>query len=430
MNNYEYAFESNRTNTMNDKFNSDLEKFQSTINASSGVAGFDFQFYYFLYCLLELKTGEEVGFEDKEDVHVTRHDGNITLIQVKHTTIENTKGEKINLTDSDDDLWKTIYNWVVFINKSEDGRDFLNYHNFILYTNKSIAKKSLASKFGDNKMKNEAILEMKKILKTSTSNNTIKYVSSFLELNSDIQNLFFEKIEIVSDKEIIIEKVKNKVKESLRGSAFYIEAYQKLVASILEDKYLDLTIRKKMNISYTDFTEKYRNCFERAYMKGALAMPDRELNIIYPFDLTSQNFIKQLIGIEFIQKNNEKKIKDMTRIMLSFLNCVNYWKENNLIVSEDVVRLYEDTEYMWEIDFDDKFGEIQRLIGDNLEKRDSKLDEQINNIARSLFNSIRRLKVCIQDKEELSLQLSNGCFYYLSDILKIGWHYDWEELYK
>ncbi|ENV10227.1 hypothetical protein F966_01400 [Acinetobacter higginsii] len=417
---------------MNDKIITPLEKLQENMNAGGGIAGYDYQFYYFLYCLLELKTGEEVGFEAKEDVHVTSKNGQTILSQVKHTISENNKGEKINLTDSDDDLWKTLYNWVEFINaqKLDEKENFVLNHRFILITNKTIGENSLASKFGDFLLETKAIEEIRKLCGKTKSPETKKYMSNFLALDAKILSLFFKRIEVVSEKEPIIEKLKNKVKERMNGSVFYLEAYRKLSSSVFDDKYLDLTIKKSFTVSHDDFFEKYNNCFNRAYMEGTLAMPDRELEIIYPFDLENQKFIKQLVDIDFIEVNNTRKIKDMTTIMLNFLNCINYWKENHLIVSSDVEDLYDESVYVWENEFEEKFDEIKILLREIDDVRDDEINKKINKSARELVNSVRKLKVKIQNREEFSPKLSNGCFYYLSDLLRIGWHYDWEDKYR
>lgn len=415
---------------MNNSISNNLEKLQDNVNAGGGIAGYDYQFYYFLYCLLDLKAEEEVGFEDKEDVHITRRDGQTILSQVKHTICENSKGEKINLTDSDDDLWKTIYNWISFINAVNDKENYIYKHKFILFTNKKIGKNSLAAKFGNSLLEYDAIEKIKKLLNKTKSPDTRKYILSFLSLDSRLISIFFERIEIVSEKESIIEKVKNKVKERMNGSLFYIEAYQKLSSSVFDDKYLDLTIKRKFTISHDEFFIKYNNCFTRAYMEGTLAMPDRELDIIYPVDLVNQNFIKQLVDIEFIEENNINKIKSMTTVMLTFLNSINYWKENNLIVSSDINDLYDESVYVWENEFDEKFYEIKKLLSSFSRDKNEEINAEINKSARALFNSIRKLKVKIQNKEEFGLKLSNGCFYYLSDLLKIGWHYEWEDKYK
>lgn len=45
---------------------------QEKISADVIQIGFEFQYYYFLKCVLEMKTNESVGFEVKDDVHIEK----------------------------------------------------------------------------------------------------------------------------------------------------------------------------------------------------------------------------------------------------------------------------------------------------------------------------------------------------------------------
>ena len=106
--------------------------------ADTKLIGFDYQFLYFLYLILDLNTGEKLGFEILDDIHIECPNGNIVLLQTKHTVQKNAKGDQINLTERDSDLWKTINNWILFIEASEEIETFLIKTSFKLVTNKSI----------------------------------------------------------------------------------------------------------------------------------------------------------------------------------------------------------------------------------------------------------------------------------------------------
>ncbi|MFC6979796.1 hypothetical protein [Microbulbifer taiwanensis] len=58
-------------------------------SAAGTIAGFDFQYYYFLYKLLTLKKGETIGFEALDDVHTQLNNNHQILIQIKHTIQKN-----------------------------------------------------------------------------------------------------------------------------------------------------------------------------------------------------------------------------------------------------------------------------------------------------------------------------------------------------
>src|SRR5690606_16015486 len=104
----------------------------------------DYQYYYFLNELLNLKNGQVVGLEVLDDVHVERHDGSHLLIQLKHTVQKNAQDIPINLTTMDSDLWKSLSNWCKVIVDPAEGRisaptqiAFIEKTGFLLASNKS-----------------------------------------------------------------------------------------------------------------------------------------------------------------------------------------------------------------------------------------------------------------------------------------------------
>lgn len=93
-----------------------LKTHQETTAAEDKSIGFEYQYYYFLYLILGLETGETIGLEIKDDIHIDFQNGNQTLLQLKHSIQTDANGKIINLRESDSDLWKTIYNWIKVIN--------------------------------------------------------------------------------------------------------------------------------------------------------------------------------------------------------------------------------------------------------------------------------------------------------------------------
>ena len=117
--------------------------FQDKTAADDKSIGFDYQYYYFLKLLLELRHGQKIGLEVLDDVHLELPDNKLVLIQLKHTTQTKSDSTAINLTERDVDLWKTIYNWVQLINDKTQSRgtiksqlEFIENTDFILVSNK------------------------------------------------------------------------------------------------------------------------------------------------------------------------------------------------------------------------------------------------------------------------------------------------------
>ena len=92
-------------------------------SADSKLIGFDYQYLYFIIKLLRLSTGQEVGYEALDDVHVVSYQENKTYFyQLKHTISTTITGDQANLTILSKDLWKTLSNWSKLISDESEGR--------------------------------------------------------------------------------------------------------------------------------------------------------------------------------------------------------------------------------------------------------------------------------------------------------------------
>lgn len=111
---------------------------QGITSADDKSIGFDYQFYYFFYALLDLRHGEKVGIEVKDDVHIDLANGTTILIHAKHTLQQTKDGSSINLTERDKDLWKTLSNWTKLILKQDNPENFTKNTRFQLITNKGM----------------------------------------------------------------------------------------------------------------------------------------------------------------------------------------------------------------------------------------------------------------------------------------------------
>ncbi|WP_336152426.1 hypothetical protein [Acinetobacter sp. 99] len=150
-----------------------LEELMKKFSAGEQIIGGIFQFYYFLHCVLDLRIGEEVGFEVQEDVHVEMRNGTCVLSQLKHTVQVNAAGEKINLTDLDVDLWKTVSNWIKLLKSSGNEKNFLEKYNFLLITNKNISADSFPFLFTVEPSIKNIINQVESLAKKSTQNGGV-----------------------------------------------------------------------------------------------------------------------------------------------------------------------------------------------------------------------------------------------------------------
>lgn len=96
--------------------------FMEESTAPGTGAAFDYQFYYFLYRLLNMKKGQSIGLEIRDDVHSELDNDVQLLFQVKHTIQTKADGLPIALAELDSDLWKTLYNWARVISDPKASR--------------------------------------------------------------------------------------------------------------------------------------------------------------------------------------------------------------------------------------------------------------------------------------------------------------------
>lgn len=123
--------------------------------AMGTIAGFVYQFYYFLYKILTAEKGNTISFELYDDVATESQNG-LTYCQLKHTVQQAASvGEKdVKLTDRASDLWKAISVWMKLIvgeekdgikRSNEEQSAYIAEREFHFVTNKSFAENKLAA---------------------------------------------------------------------------------------------------------------------------------------------------------------------------------------------------------------------------------------------------------------------------------------------
>jgi hypothetical protein len=396
--------------------------------AGPQLIGFDYQFLYFMYLTLDLNSGQKIGFEILDDIHIELSNGNIELLQTKHTIQRTPKGEIINLTERDSDLWKTISNWILFIEESADIDKFLDQTSFKLVTNKSIKGNTFFQNILKFKKKEITIKEFSDYileLRNSTSSIDIKaQIEKLKKLKQAHKAMFINQIQIISEPENIIDLIKQRIHKQIMKFDRVDDVYNSLYSSMQEDKFLTIKGRGKFSISFEDYTKKYANCFDFAYDKSIL--PRRELNLIYPEELKSQIFIKQLIDIGETFEDDSDEILTYTTSMLKTFNFLNDWKENGDILSTQKNEFDAEAVFIWQRIFKDKYRDYKHKINNREIESD---DELVRKIAIECVNEVRKEKLRLKN-DELNEELSNGQFYILSNEPRIGWHIDWTNKYK
>lgn len=401
-----------------------LDKTQQVHTAGAQAIAFDYQFYYFMCLVLDLRHGDKVGFEVKDDVHIDLKDGTTILFQAKHTVSTKVDGTPENLTTLDVDLWKTLNIWVDMI--KADGL-ILQNHCFYLVTNKGDGNNEFIASHILFKTDDDVdkIINLLKDLKDKTHNNEIKpCIKNILSIGKKKMKLFFSKLSIETSIDDIIDRVKIKIYEHCHQKDLIDAVFESLSSNMNVAKYLDIKDRKKFEITFDDFNNRFGKCFRIAFEKKPL--PKRTYPINLPDNLEEQTFVKQLLDIGEII-SGDSQIIEYTTQMLQAMNHLADWTEKNLILPTEMDAFQRETVLKWSNEFRSKYRQIERQINSGSSIEDLEID--IHNLGVQLIDFLRKENLAIAENT-LGIELSNGHYYALSDKPEIGWHYDWEQKYK
>lgn len=402
---------------------------QEQHTAGPQAIGFDYQFYYFMFLALELRHGQKIGFEVKDDVHIDKEDGSTILFQAKHSTAQNADGAIQNMTTMDLDMWKSLSNWATFI-KAEDSKiDFLSKHFFVLVTNKNENNNRFIDALnqfkGDGNI--DAVIGTIKDIESSTSSDTLKeYTKNIRTIGKRALKLFFSNLTIETGVDEIIQRIKNRLLELYREDYIVDAIYDSLYSNLQSAKYLEIKAGEKFEVSFDDFNKKFGKCFKVS--TGVQKLPTRKFPLFLPENPEEQIFIKQLIDIGEIQAGSDDIIK-YTTLMLKFLRHFTYWSdEEHFILLSEAEDFKKDSISRWYNEFKAKYRQIEQKIHSGATI--TSLEDEIKYLSLELVDYMRKLDLTIGDYLPLGVDFTNGHYYALSNNLEIGWHFDWQNKYR
>ena len=413
-------------------------KEQSKRSAADIFAAFEYQWNYFVLRLLkENDDAATVSFELHDDVDTQTEEG-ITLYQIKHSVRKSSKGETINLSNRDTDLWKTISIWMKFI---EEQPDILENTKFQLITNKAISKNKFVEAieaFHDTHsvedlksafvtIKESKRTEKSKIESDKSVNNHLN-VSQIISdlLNKDYLKEFCSRISISKTSDILKEDIKR-----IMGNRFGLNynridwVYNKLMTSLKDDSIVNIINKTPVSYNGSIFTERYQSILD---------IGRKKLNFRFDYSLDNLSgdfrdflFIKQLISIDDTKDDDLDRIADLTKNWLFFNNNLQEHWNNNDIIHEDVKRLTEDVYAKWRTYY---YSNHRRI----------KSEATCNELCEAGCNTVDSMRQCefLLADTPLGNFLSEGCIYYYSnsateiipDLPLIGWHRDWKNKFK
>lgn len=401
---------------------------QNITSADDKSIGFDYQFYYFFYALLDLRHGEKVGIEVKDDVHIDLANGTTILIQAKHTLQQTKDGNSINLTERDKDLWKTLSNWTKLILEQDTPEDFLKSTKFQLITNKGMSKNPFlqqVEKHRESEIKSKDFKDYLKKLATNTKDaDIIQHINDFSGLNVPLLKEFLKQLDFNLNQDNLIEKIKIRLIEKFIPKERVEDVYKSLHSELRDNNYLTIKKGDKVEITFEDFIRKFKNCFKIGI---STKLPIREFNLTIPDNPERQKFIKQLIDIKDIDVNEKELVVEYTTQMLQLYNNLKSWEENGDLLPTERKNFNKETILIWKNSFRAKYRKIKQLLSEGAEIHS--METEIKDIAVIVLDEMRKQILSI-DETVLTTELSNGQFYLLTEEKILGWHYDWKNRYK
>ena len=242
-------------------------------SADAKQLGFDYQYLYFIVRLLSLRSGDEVGYESLDDIHVISGCTEETqYIQVKHTTDLAADGTPANLTALSEDLWKTLSNWAELICDSVEKRDtveaqklFVQKSRFIFATNRNTCRNVISDLIDSIKSNSRTGTNAKKTLleiKKSTKNDTIrKYIDSVCKLSPSVLHDFLGRIEFVSTNANLFDEIRNGIRDKMIPESDVEDVFSRLYTQLKEDFFKSVKNKQHQVITYNEWQNKYLSVF-------------------------------------------------------------------------------------------------------------------------------------------------------------------------
>lgn len=418
--------------------NKELYTVEEQHTAMDKVAGFTYQFYCFLHCLLTMKRGEEVSFEKWDDAAVKK--GNfITMLQAKHTIKVGADGKLPNLSDRAADLWKAIDVWRDLIvggkngNRTKDKmRDYIQNHDFVFVCNKKTADNKLQKLCDDLRAHSDtnsidAVLdeiskEGKPVTESGDEVGKTKYRS--VQMMIDDLKSFELKVEFLKKVRFETKSQEDIKKECVDYITDYVRFPKKYATEVFDDFFAEAVkdlfdkADKGQPLQYKFKEQKKR--FERVFQYHREEDLDFQIKMErYKKEFLDLICIQQLIKVNDFVASDTVEIAKHASHFYSFKNRYYELRDNNRIIDKEEKKFFDNAYAFW----DNEFKHVYKGVGTAVS------EDVIAEKAGNLLYEVRKHQLTLREKA-LSQYISDGAFYYLSDECIIGWHRDWQKFFK
>lgn len=413
-----------------------VTKNQESTSADKKSIGFDYQFLYFIYRALELKPGEKIGYEVKDDVHLELNDGSEVFLQLKHSLQSNKDMNIINMTEKDSDLWKSLYNWNLSINEIDESEqlDYINNIEFVLVTNKNNQNNPFFNKTKDLQMAKITVNDYRDYISElhnsingdkPYSKNLRKHMESIINQKDNILCTFANKLNFTFGFDDLIKKIKDQILSNHIDERKLEEIFERCIGNLSVWKYENIKKGNRVFVSFEEIDKRIKHCFH--YGRSDRFPRKNNKNIVLPSKLEEQNFIRELIEINDLSNTQLTAIAKYTTFRLKIENLFESWIQENYVTETDKEEFINQCISLWSNYHKKAHRDSNKAI-----KKGNMNDEDLKEIFyNNALNCLDEIRILILDLcgEKLSIEESNGTFYSLSEQHEIGWKLEWEGRY-
>lgn len=387
----------------------------SPIHSAAGpMAGYLFQPERALYWLSASPRGSIVGIETCDDVVVIEQDGKVKREQDKHSLLPSSNP----LNDKNTNLWTTLDIWLTAI---EENDVIIDKTLFYFVSNNIFPKHSLVNLLGEA-IDRDSVVECRKKLREIGEKSSNSYIQLVLSRNDVLLEDLIQRICTIDGNDSSCgDDLKEKVLSNLHipPKIPSDEVFQPLLgwihdttmALLREGKSAWLT-REAFDIQLNRIITRHNDKVFIEKAKTLIPVLDSER-----MEKHSKNFVRQLLLLSL--KVDDDEIIEAIDDFIRCSNEINRFSIEGALTKEDVTLFYESLQERWNFIF--------KKYKRNLSSK-SHDENKLNDIGYKILMETLNHREILAGQQTENFYLTKGSYHKLADLLKVGWHPNFEDL--
>jgi hypothetical protein len=401
------------------------DKFYEQHSAYFQQIGFDVQFAGGIYYLISLGDTDTLEYETKDDFVVYRAENGEKITeyyQVKHT-----KSVGANMTDGDDDFWKSVDNWIEAykLHTLDEKKTYFTKARFIVLTNKQPANylNAMAKQLQDGEIQLDAIkTELNNRIKTDPGYKPI--AEKLLTLGDNPMLQFLMKLRIQYFEDFIKDMYAHFVQTHFNASRS-----DQIVRNLVGDLWTyKQKCAGKFSFTGSEFRQRFKPILEQVSLNDDyLVMDGYDDQPVIPDNFADLMMVKQLAMVDAIDippSTEDIYLMEYLTTFYQFQNAMQGFEKIQLVTPERKKKIDK-------VAFN-KYHSLFKTHQDKLIQRDRSgkaLDEEEQKEAgRNTLNAVMDTTLNVT-RLTIDKGFSNGWFLSMSNEVspRVAWHYS---LYK